>query len=121
MSAFATLDSDLWPWEKKTGRPRAELKKLYDDAGVRVYSDFMLTSPERPEGFGQDHSQLNGTFPRARIRLSVRLYAIASKNSGGKLSRGTSGHVFSLNLSGLLVQEAWDLTTIICRASTAIN
>ena len=51
--SFCELDSDLWPWEKRTGRARAELKKLYDDAGVWVYSDFMLKSPERPEGFGQ--------------------------------------------------------------------
>jgi len=50
---FCGLDSDLWPWEKKTRRPRTELKKLYDDAGVWVYSDFTLTIPERPEGFGQ--------------------------------------------------------------------
>jgi hypothetical protein len=50
--SFCTLDSDLRPLDR-TGRPRAELKKLYDDAGVRVYSDFMLESPERPEGFGQ--------------------------------------------------------------------
>jgi hypothetical protein len=49
---FCELDSDLWPWEKRTGRERAELKKLYDDAGVWVYSDFTLTTPERPEGFG---------------------------------------------------------------------
>jgi hypothetical protein len=51
--SFCGTDSDLWPWEKKTGRPRGELKKLYDDAGVWVYSDFTLTSPEPPEGFGQ--------------------------------------------------------------------
>ena len=51
--SFCGTDSDLWPWEKKTGRPRGELKQLYDDAGVWVYSDFTLTSPERPEGFGQ--------------------------------------------------------------------
>jgi len=39
--SFCELDSDLWPWEKKkVDQPRAELKKLYDDAGVRVYSDF---------------------------------------------------------------------------------
>ena len=43
--SFCELDSDLWPWEKRNRQPRAELKKLYDDAGVRVYSDFTLTSP----------------------------------------------------------------------------
>ena len=51
--SFCTLDSDLRPLDR-TGRPRAELKKLYDDAGVWVYSDFTLKSPERPDGFGQD-------------------------------------------------------------------
>lgn len=51
--SFCELDSKLWPWEKRTGRPRAEFRKLYDDAGVWVYSDFTLTSPEQPEGFGQ--------------------------------------------------------------------
>ena len=50
---FCDLDSDLWPWEKGSGRPRAELKKLYDDVGVWVYSDFTLTIPGRPGGFGQ--------------------------------------------------------------------
>jgi hypothetical protein len=33
---FCELDSDLWPWEKKTRRARAELTRLYDDAGVWV-------------------------------------------------------------------------------------
>jgi hypothetical protein len=51
--SFCGLDSDLWPWQKRTGQPRSEFKKLYDDAGVWVYSDFTLTSPARPEGFGQ--------------------------------------------------------------------
>jgi hypothetical protein len=49
---FCELDSKLWPWEKGApGRPRLELQKLYDHAGVWVYSDFTLTTPERPEGF----------------------------------------------------------------------
>jgi len=51
--SFCELDSDLWWWQKKTGQPRDELKQLYDDAGVWVYSDFRLMSPERPEEFGQ--------------------------------------------------------------------
>ncbi len=50
---FCTPDSDLLPWEKKTGRPLDELKKLYDDAGVWVYSDFTLSSPPRPGDFGR--------------------------------------------------------------------
>jgi rRNA-processing protein FCF1 len=51
---FCDLDSNLWPWEKRTRHVRPELKKLYDDAGVWVYSDFTLTTPERPEGFPQN-------------------------------------------------------------------
>jgi len=50
---FAELDSKLWPWEKKTVRNRPELKRLYDEAGVWVYSDFTLTSPARPPDFPQ--------------------------------------------------------------------
>jgi len=45
--SFCGLDSGLRP------SARAELKKLYDDAGVWVYWDFTLTRPERPEHFGQ--------------------------------------------------------------------
>ncbi len=48
---FAELDSKLWPWEKKEPRARPELKRLYDEAGVWVYSDFTLTAPERPADF----------------------------------------------------------------------
>jgi hypothetical protein len=44
--SFCGLDSNLRP------SARAELKKLYDDAGVWVYWDFTLTRPERPEDFG---------------------------------------------------------------------
>lgn len=49
---FCQLDSKMWPWEKQKKdqprRPRPELKKLYDAAGVWVYSDFTRTDPERP-------------------------------------------------------------------------
>ena len=118
---FCDLDSDFWPWEKGAKgirRPRAELKKLYDNAGVWVYSDFTLTSPERPEGSLDRPPQVNDIFPCATEGFLLQL---PQRILGGKLSRGTSGHVFSLNVSGLLVQGAWDLTTIICRASAAIN
>ena len=42
---FCELDSKLWPLDKRNPQARAELKKLYDDAGVRVYSDFTLQGP----------------------------------------------------------------------------
>jgi len=42
---FCELDSKLWPWDKRNPQARAELKKLYDHAGVRVYSDFTLQGP----------------------------------------------------------------------------
>jgi predicted nucleic acid-binding protein len=42
--SFCELDSKLWPRDKRN-RPRAELEKLYSDAGVRVYSDFTLQGP----------------------------------------------------------------------------
>ena len=52
---FCQLDSKMWPWEKKKAdqpqRPRSELKKLYDAAGVWVYSDFTLENPRRPANF----------------------------------------------------------------------
>jgi rRNA-processing protein FCF1 len=41
---FCQLDSGLRPRDKRN-QPRAELEKLYDDAGVRVYSDFTLQGP----------------------------------------------------------------------------
>lgn len=47
---FCNLDSGLLPWQKRGG-PKPELKKLYDDAGVWVYSDFTLTNPKRREDF----------------------------------------------------------------------
>jgi hypothetical protein len=43
---FCTLDSNLWPWRKRTGQVQPELKKLYDDAGLRVYGDFTLATSQ---------------------------------------------------------------------------
>jgi hypothetical protein len=67
------------------------------------------------------HTQVNDTVPRASQIIPRPTYAITSKNSRGRLSRGTSGHVLSLYFSELLVHNAWDLTIIICLASTDIN
>jgi hypothetical protein len=44
---FCELDGDLQPWDRDGNRKLA-LSKLYDDAHVWVYSDFTMTSPERP-------------------------------------------------------------------------
>lgn len=43
--SFCELDSKLWPWDKRNSQARAELKKLYEAAGVRVHSDFTLQGP----------------------------------------------------------------------------
>jgi hypothetical protein len=48
--AFAELDSDLQPWGPK-GAQKGDLKKLYDDAHVWVYSDFILQFPPRTPDF----------------------------------------------------------------------
>jgi predicted nucleic acid-binding protein len=50
--AFCERDSDLQPWGKRGPRKEA-LAKLYDDAGVWVYEDFLLLSPEKPMGWPQ--------------------------------------------------------------------
>ena len=49
--SFCGTDPQSWPWERETGRARAELKKLYDDAGVWVYSDFTLNESRNGRRF----------------------------------------------------------------------
>lgn len=49
---FCELDSNLQPWGKRGG-PKPELTRQYDRAGVWVYKDYTLTSPERPAGWGK--------------------------------------------------------------------
>jgi hypothetical protein len=48
--SFAELDSDLQPWGKNGAR-KDDLRMLYDDAHVWVYSDFTLQFPQRNAGF----------------------------------------------------------------------
>lgn len=48
--AFCELDSDLQPWDKER-KPKEPLASLYDAAGVWVYGDFMMKSPQRPDGW----------------------------------------------------------------------
>lgn len=48
--SFAEADSDLQPWGAR-GAYKNDLRKLYDDAHVWVYSDFTLRFPARPAGF----------------------------------------------------------------------
>ncbi len=45
--AFCELDGDLQPWDKY-GNTKPLLTRLYDDAGVWVYGDFTMTTPEPP-------------------------------------------------------------------------
>lgn len=54
--AFCELDTDLQPWDKN-GAAKQPLTQLYDDAGVWVYGEFLLSQPERPPNWpGEDHS-----------------------------------------------------------------
>ncbi len=48
--AFCELDRDLQPWDKQ-GKRKQPLTKLYDDAGIWVYRDFVLRSPRRPDSW----------------------------------------------------------------------
>jgi hypothetical protein len=48
---FCEMDGDLQPWDKN-GKPKPILAGLYDESRVWVYSDFTMTSPERPPNWG---------------------------------------------------------------------
>lgn len=48
--SFGELDGDLQPWGHR-GAPKNDLRKLYDDAHVWVYGDFILQFPPRPVDF----------------------------------------------------------------------
>jgi hypothetical protein len=45
--SFCTLDGDLQPWDRN-GR-RVGLADLFDAAGVRVFGDFVMQAPPRPD------------------------------------------------------------------------
>ncbi len=47
---FCELDSDLQPWDK-AGDSKPKLTELYDRANIWVYSDYLLLTPEMPEGW----------------------------------------------------------------------
>ncbi len=47
---FCETDGDLQPWGKHND-PKQPLTDLYDAAGVRVYGDFDLREPERPDNW----------------------------------------------------------------------
>ena len=49
--AFCVRDPDLWPWHKKTGATKKELRDLYDRRCVWGYGDFEMLSPNRPAGW----------------------------------------------------------------------
>jgi len=50
---FCETDADLQPWDKR-GEAKRPLTNLYDAAQVRVYGDFDLSSPERPDHWPRD-------------------------------------------------------------------
>jgi hypothetical protein len=47
---FCELDSDLQPWDKKSNA-KPLLTELYDVRRIWVYSDFLLQSPQKYEGW----------------------------------------------------------------------
>ena len=49
--AFCELDSDLQPWDGNDNR-KHRLADLYDKAGIWVYRDFLLETPEKPADWG---------------------------------------------------------------------
>lgn len=46
--AFCEADSDLQPWDK-AGESKEPLLKLYDQAAIWVYGDFLMQRPPMPE------------------------------------------------------------------------
>lgn len=48
--AFCEADSDLQPWDK-TENSKEKLMRLYDDARIWVYQDFLLGKPVIREGW----------------------------------------------------------------------
>lgn len=48
--AFCEADADLQPWDK-AGNSKEKLVKLYDDACIWVYQDFLLEKPTMPQGW----------------------------------------------------------------------
>jgi hypothetical protein len=46
--AFCEADSDLQPWDK-TGAAKEPLVRLYDQAAIWVYGDFLMQRPQMPE------------------------------------------------------------------------
>ena len=48
--AFCEEDSDLQPWDR-AGNSKEKLVRLYDDAHIWVYQDFLLEKPTMPEGW----------------------------------------------------------------------
>jgi predicted nucleic acid-binding protein len=47
--AFCTLDADLQPWDRRG--LKKELADLFALAGIWVYGDFLLQTPERPDAW----------------------------------------------------------------------
>jgi DNA anti-recombination protein RmuC len=50
MNDLPRIDSDLQPWGQKRAL-KDDLRKLFDDANLRVYGDFTLQFPPRPADF----------------------------------------------------------------------
>lgn len=57
--AFCEADSDLQPWDR-TGETKKPLVTLYDQAGIWVYSDFLMQVPDMPKFWpqGRQHKRV---------------------------------------------------------------
>jgi hypothetical protein len=49
-AAFCEVDSDLQPWDK-TGEAKEPLVRLFENASIWVYGDFLMQRPEMPQNW----------------------------------------------------------------------
>jgi len=52
--SFCELDADLQPWDKQA-RAKQPLTRLFDEARIWVYKDFLLDKPTRPPDWADQY------------------------------------------------------------------
>lgn len=57
-AAFCEVDSDLQPWDK-AGEAKDPMVRLYDQASIWVYGDFLMQRPEMPQGWPREVENVN--------------------------------------------------------------